>query len=114
MDNHWKRRDVFKIGGAAALAAVIGIERSAAASPGSAGKTVESDPEKNKRLLREQRAASQMGALPSAIPGEEDRFNLRNLTPLVGFSPKTVMVSNDSPLSPEDTPEDFMVRASGF
>ncbi|KJS05991.1 MAG: hypothetical protein VR73_10890 [Gammaproteobacteria bacterium BRH_c0] len=114
MGNNWKRRDVFRMGSAAALAAVLGVERSAA-SPATVDKVKEEgSAEKNKRLLRQQRAASQMFALPSAIPGEEDKFNLRNLTPLVGFSPKVIMVSNDSPLTPDDTPEDFMVRASGF
>src|SRR3546814_14186185 len=34
--------------------------------------------------------------------------------PLVGFTPASILVAADSPVSPTDTPEDFMVRARGF
>jgi hypothetical protein len=67
-----------------------------------------SDPERNKQLLREQRAASQRGALPSALPGAPP-FELQN--PLSGYMPASVVVSNDPP-SPD--PENFLAAAKGF
>jgi ketosteroid isomerase-like protein len=67
-----------------------------------------SDPERNKRLLREQREASQRGALPSALP-DAGAFALQN--PLSGYLPASVMVSNDPP-SPN--PQDFEAAAKGF
>lgn len=103
--------------GAAALAASVGVNRpvlAASTENGSGGNAGDGDPERNKRILREQRAMSQMHALPSAIPGEENSFDMKLLTPLVGFTPKTVTVSNDSPVSPDDPPETFMAKASGF
>src|SRR3546814_18632614 len=72
------------------------------------------DPETNKQRLREQRARAQRYALPSALPGQEDKFDLQTQTPLVGFTPASILVAADSPVSPTDTPEDFMVRARGF
>src|SRR3546814_14063880 len=33
---------------------------------------------------------------------------------LVGFTPASILVAADSPVSPTDTPEDFMLRARGF
>jgi ketosteroid isomerase-like protein len=73
------------------------------------------DPEKNRRLLREHREASQLRSLPSALPGEAGLFDPRTqVTPLVGFTPASIMVSVDSPLSPGDTPADFETRAKGF
>jgi hypothetical protein len=69
MVNNWKRRDVIGMGGAAALAAAIGIDGGAlAAAPASADKGSEAqgaDPEKNKRVLREHREESQHHSLPS-------------------------------------------------
>lgn len=65
-------------------------------------------PERNKRLVREQRAWSQRHALPSALPGAEP-FELQ--TPLSGFTPATVTVSVDPPST---NPDDFMLNASGF
>lgn len=67
-----------------------------------------SDPERNKRSLREQREWSQRRALPSALPGAEE-FTLQN--PLSGYAPTTLMISNDPP-SPD--PEDLMAAAAGF
>ena len=52
------------------------------------------DPEKNKALVREQRAASQMRSLPSALPGAPE-FEAPN--PLVGFMPRKVIVACDKP-----------------
>jgi ketosteroid isomerase-like protein len=78
------------------------------------GGEVMSDPERNKRLLREHREASQLRSLPSALPGEGELFKLEAQTPLVGFTPTSVTVCVDSPLSPSDTPADFLVRARGF
>jgi hypothetical protein len=67
------------------------------------------DPERNKRLLREQRAWSQRHALPSALPGEAAAFELQN--PLSGFTPDSIMVCVDAP---SDDPENFMAAAAGF
>jgi uncharacterized protein len=53
-----------------------------------------SDPEKNKRLLREQREASQRRALPSTLPGAP---KFERQTPLSGYTPTSLMVSVDSP-----------------
>src|SRR3546814_8571924 len=64
------------------------------------------DPETNKQRLREQRARAQRYALPSALPGQEDKFDLQTQTPLVGFTPASILVAADSPVSPTDTPED--------
>jgi ketosteroid isomerase-like protein len=73
------------------------------------------DPERNKRLLREHREASQLRSLPSALPGEAGLFNAQaQRTPLVGFTPTSIMVSVDSPVSTGDSPADFEVRAGGF
>src|SRR3546814_17790063 len=72
------------------------------------------DPETNKQRLREQRARAQRYALPSALPGQEDKFDLQTQTPLVGFTQASILVAADSPVSPTDTPADFMVRARGF
>src|SRR3546814_19303252 len=72
------------------------------------------DPETNKQRLREQRARAQRYALPSALPGQEDKFDLQTQTPLVGFTPASILVAADSPVSPTDTPEAFMFRARGF
>jgi len=68
-----------------------------------------SDAERNKRLLREQREASQRRALPSALPGAAP-FELQN--PLSGYTPATVMVSNDPPSYAPDA--DFLAAAGGF
>jgi ketosteroid isomerase-like protein len=67
-----------------------------------------SDPEKNKRLLREQRERSQRLALPSALPGAP-AFELQN--PLSGYAPPSIMVCVDPP---SDNPEHFMAAAAGF
>lgn len=67
-----------------------------------------SDPEKNKRLLREQRESSQRRALPSALP-DAPEFQLQN--PLSGYMPASVMVSNDPP---GKDPANAMKWASGF
>jgi hypothetical protein len=67
-----------------------------------------SDPERNKRLLREQRAASQLRALPSALPGEGE---FEAPTPLIGYTPGSVMVACDPP---GDNPADFLKFAQGF
>jgi ketosteroid isomerase-like protein len=117
MDNNWKRRDVIGFGGAAALAAAVGINGAApasAASEAKEGKALVGDAERNKRLLREHREASQMRALPSALPGEEGKFDRRTQTPLVGLTPKSVMVSNDSPILPGMSPADRALIGSGF
>ncbi|KJS05988.1 MAG: hypothetical protein VR73_10875 [Gammaproteobacteria bacterium BRH_c0] len=103
--------------GAAALTAAIGVNRvalaaSGAASPGPADKTAASQGERNKQLLRAQREASQMRVLPSAIPGEEDRYN--RSSPLGGFSPKVIMVMNDSPRLPGMSQEEAMRIQGGF
>src|SRR6201986_2626213 len=119
MDNNWKRRDVIGMGGAAVLAAA-GFDVRAEPPPavtdtaGQAG-TGESDPERNMRLLREHRAASQRHSLPSALPGEEHDFDLKTQLPLVGFTPKTVLPSNHSPFLPSTaTPAARALIGSGF
>src|SRR3546814_7507539 len=65
--------------------------------------TMAGDPETNKQRLREQRARAQRYALPSALPGQEDKFDLQTQTPLVGFTPASILVAADSPVSPTDT-----------
>ena len=71
--------------------------------------------DRNKKLLRERREASQLHSLPSALPGEGELFkHQEQMNPLVGFTPDSVIVNVDSPLSPTDSPEDFITRASGF
>jgi ketosteroid isomerase-like protein len=72
------------------------------------------DPETNMRLVREHREASQRISLPSALPGDEGRFDRKTQTPLVGFTPKNIMVSNDSPLLPSMSPEERALIGSGF
>src|ERR1700749_2541293 len=67
------------------------------------------DPEKNKRLLREQRAASQMKSLPSGLPGEDGPFEAPN--PLIGYTPRSVITACDAPGS---DPSQFMKMAAGF
>src|ERR1700728_3665079 len=67
-----------------------------------------SDPERNKRLLRQQREASQRGALPSALP-DGPPFELQN--PLSGYMPTTLMVSTDPPSL---DPAQFEAAAKGF
>ncbi|HEX5586681.1 MAG TPA: hypothetical protein VFZ17_05195 [Acidimicrobiia bacterium] len=67
-----------------------------------------SDPEKNKRLLREQREWSQRHALPSSLPGAAP-FERPN--PLSGFNPASIMVCVDPP---SDNPDNFMAAAGGF
>ncbi|MFI5054196.1 MAG: nuclear transport factor 2 family protein, partial [Acidimicrobiia bacterium] len=67
-----------------------------------------SDPERNKRLLREQREWSQRHALPSALPGAAP-FELQN--PLSGFTPASIMVCVDPP---SDDPQKFAAAAGGF
>src|SRR3546814_13974808 len=64
------------------------------------------DPERNKRLLRERRADAQMHALPSALPNEAGKFDRAAQSALVGFTPKSVIVSNDSPITPTTTAQE--------
>jgi hypothetical protein len=96
-----KRREI--LGGAtmAAALAMSGVDAGAIASPTQGNRSAPpSDPERLKRIVREHRAKAQMHSLPCAIPGEEARYEPKLQTPLVGFAPKTLMVSNDSPLVP--------------
>lgn len=57
------------------------------------GSNAEAEPrtEKLMRIVRETREASQMASLPSAIPGEEDKF-IPEPTGLQGLTPKNVTV----------------------
>jgi ketosteroid isomerase-like protein len=107
-----RRRDV--IGGAVALAATIGMTGAAQSATPSAEKVTAAtgDPEKYKRLLREQRAAGQMRALPSALPGEEAQFDRRSVG--FGFTPKRAVIHNDSPMLPNMTPAERERIQGGF
>jgi uncharacterized protein len=68
-----------------------------------------SDPERNKRLVREAREASQMRALPSALPGASP-FELQ--TPLGGLMPSILITAVDSP--GDNDPAKFAAYAGGF
>jgi ketosteroid isomerase-like protein len=116
MDKSWKRRDV--IVGAVALAAAASVDSSAAATiatptvPDSPSPT--SDPEANKRRIREQRESAQHHALPSALPGEENAFDAKASGMGKGFTPKSAMVSNDSPVLHSMSPAELAVLQGGF
>jgi ketosteroid isomerase-like protein len=120
MSNSWNRREVIGIGGATALAAAVGASgaRPAAGDTPSTDSPISKlpggDPQSNKQLLREHREASQRRALPSALPGEENQFDIKAQSPLVGFTPKFSMVSNDSPITPTTTPEARALIQGGF
>src|SRR3546814_10452760 len=100
-----KRREL--LGGATLAAAWaaggVDIANDAFAASAPAGKIPGGDPERNKRLLRERRADAQMHALPSALPNEAGKFDRAAQSPLVGFTPKSVIVSTESPLTPTTT-----------
>src|SRR3546814_13345862 len=55
-----------------------------------------------------------MHALPSALPNEAGKFDRAAQSPLVGFTPKSVIVSNDSPITPTTTAEERQLIQGGF
>src|SRR3546814_13095212 len=90
------------------------IANDAFAASAPAGKIPGCDPERNKLLLRERRADAQMHALPSALPNEAGKFDRAAQSPLVGFTPKRVIVSNASPITPTTTAEERQLIQGGF
>jgi uncharacterized protein len=115
MQNSWNRRDVIGLSGAAALAAAVDMGAPAfAAAQANESTASSSNPERNKRWLSEQRAAAQMRALPSALPGEEKNFDAKATSLGSGSAPKRSMHSNDSPITPGMSAEDRARIQGGF
>src|SRR3546814_8261479 len=111
-----RRREL--LGGATLAAAWaaggVDIANDALAASAPAGKIPGVDPERNKRLLRERRADAQMHALPCSLPNEAGKFDRAAQSPLVCFTPKSVIVSNDSPITPTTTAEERQLIQGGF
>jgi ketosteroid isomerase-like protein len=109
-----KRRELLGAATAAAVLATGTTGSEVMATPSARAAGPAGDPERLKRIVREQRAKAQMASLPCAIPGEESRYDPKLQTPLVGFAPKTLMVSNDSPLTPGMSREAMMQIGTAF
>ena len=116
MSNGLHRRQL--LGGATAAAAwAAGSSGAALASSATlpdATKPTSGEAELSKRLLLDRRAAAQMNALPSALPGKEGSFDKTPLGFGAGFAPRTGMTHNDSPLLRSMTPAERAGLQGGF
>jgi uncharacterized protein len=121
MNDTWNRRDVIAAVtvSAAAAGGIPGTVRAAesskpaaSAADKAAAKTT-SRAEKNKRIVREARQGSQMVSLPSAIPGEEDKFRAEP-TGLQGLTPKNMFFYADPPTTAPLNAETLQQLQRGF